>query len=706
MIKKLICTTLSGLLLLTCLVSLNLYRQSTTTISLKIHTNGYNVFLPEINRVSASSIDAQNIIHDQSLVWISEKNDYRPVLVGVPRVVKKAKKVEAHKAAPEIKIEVAQVKKGQLYNVNGEQRFQHYGFDHKVEVEITSLTSYFDSLNIEANLIALRETTKDVQKNANLPEVEKLESNNSDVLLSMMDEVSTQLSAATDEAMIENNDHSYGKDVDLVLIDYSQESNEEDLIIEQLVTQGEAQQTDADEPIKRMDRTINNMVGDLAHDSDIPESVLMAIQRTLDTPSAPIVAMNTQPAVNTQAPRVDTVTERKAAAGRSNLDSQRLNNQSISRNTIQFYAVDINKDSKSANIANVEFHSDIIMERLSDNGTGTIFLEEKLNNRSGSIRGTFLSGGYVPTKMDISLEPGNFELNIPLLSSHQLNRFLHEENLSAHGGLLLVQLASTTDSVEIDAYYEAKIYLDRSFKVVEQSNEYDFILFTGVTAGNVMIKQRNFRSELAQKIIHVTDDELYFEGGQFIDRSNDILSLEAINLLGRKNSVLDINAGHIKVFNTNKSAQKLAIAKYEVAYPLQSAGMRKYLEMTHLRGSIFVGYADNRELRIPSQELVYHIIEAHGLRSLENTCMIQVNFKNQVSQIEVFGESNKGPMALITTYLDNDGYWSQEPTELTEQMFIAGDERGSVSLRVEYLDGSKDYLQTFCSYDTYLVEQL
>jgi len=63
-------------------------------------------------------------------------------------------------------------------------------------------------------------------------------------------------------------------------------------------------------------------------------------------------------------------------------------------------------------------------------------------------------------------------------------------------------------------------------------------------------------------------------------------------------------------------------------------------------------------------------------------------------------------MALITTYLDNDGHWSQEPTELTEQMFIAGDERGSISLRVEYLDGSKDYLQTFCSYDTYLVEQL
>jgi hypothetical protein len=694
MIKKITCTTLSSLLLLTCIVSINLYRQFSTNVSLTLPSLPLEIFsIPTQFSSLGETVEtqSQSIIHDQVLVWLSEKNEYRPQVIATKKkIVVKAKEVQEKKVVSK-----------DTYTVNAEERFKHYGFEHDKKIQMINLSAYFESQNIGQKIIALREETKN-EVIAQAEYVDDQANEEQDLLISMMDEVSTQLASTEENPKLDIATQEPAEENDLVLIDYSQENQAT------VITAGDFDQIQepSSEPLKREEREINNMVGDLANNKDIPESVMLAIQRTMDESLTPTIAMNTQKTPAAQKVQSDSVVETKSSTSKRTMSSQKLNTQKISRNTINFYAVEINHSNPSSGVTNVEFHSDVIPERLSDAGSGSIFLEEKLNGNSGSIRGTFLSGGFVPTKMDLSIEPGSYELSIPLLTSYELNRFLEAENLSSHGGLLLIQLASTTDNVEIDAYYEAKIYLNNNFKVVEPNEEYEFILFSGVTAGNVLIKQSNFRGELAQKIVHVTDDELYFEGGLFVESSKDVLSLESINVLGRKNSVLDIYSSDIKVFNTTKQSQKLAIGKYEIAYPIQSAGMRKYLEMTHLRGSIFVGYSSNHELKIPSQELVYHIIEAHGLRSLENTCMIQVNFKNQVAQIEAFGESNKGPMALISTYLDNDGVWSQEATELTEQMFIAGDERGAISLRVEYLDGSKDYLQTFCSYDTYLVEQL
>lgn len=683
MIKNIICTTLSGFLLLTCIVSLNVYRLFSTNVLItipsleKIHLTILNT---KATQLDLAQVSADNIIHDQVLVWLGEKNSYRPV------TIKKIRQRAGRKTIQPKKEVIAQRVDSTNYSINGEEKFQHYGFEHQLGVEIVSFSDYLKAQNIDQTLLAIKQqNTLEVQEDvvAELVQPEP----QTDMIMSMMDDVSTQLSAVkvsqseAKEIQVESNEN------DLVLIDYSKDDGE----------------VVANEPIQREERDINNIVGDLAVNNDIPESVMMAIQRTMDEPIQAGNAMNTQP----EKPKyVDYIAQAPSAPERRPLSSQKMDTQRISRNSIKFYAVDINKNNKSANVANIEFHSDIIPERITDNGTGIVFIEERLNSQSGSIRGTFLSGGYVPTKMDLPIEAGNYELEIPLLSSFELNNFLTTENLSAQGGLLLIQLASTTDNVDIDAYFEAKIYLSSNFKVVEPMEEYEYILFSGVTAGNVLISQRNFRNEVAQKIVHITDDELYFEGGQMLDASRDLISLETINLLGRKNSILDIQSDDIKVFNTSRKSSKLAIGKHEVEYPIQAFGMRKYLEMTHLRGSIFVGYSSNNDLKIPSQELVYHIIDAHGLRSLENTCMIQVNFKNQVAQIEAFGESNKGPMALISTYLDNDGQWGQEPTEMTEHMFIASDERGAISLKVEYLDGSKDYLQTFCSYDTYLVEQL
>ena len=41
-----------------------------------------------------------------------------------------------------------------------------------------------------------------------------------------------------------------------------------------------------------------------------------------------------------------------------------------------------------------------------------------------------------------------------------------------------------------------------------------------------------------------------------------------------------------------------------------------------------------------------------------------------------------------------------------KKIFILGEEQGIINAKIKYTDGSEDYLQSYCSNSTYLVEQL
>ena len=91
---------------------------------------------------------------------------------------------------------------------------------------------------------------------------------------------------------------------------------------------------------------------------------------------------------------------------------------------------------------------------------------------------------------------------------------------------------------------------------------------------------------------------------------------------------------------------------------------------------------------------------------LTRKCLVQINASKGIESVNIEGSASNGFLNLEKLYLDKDGTFGDEPTELTEKIFIAGLKQGSISMKIKYLDTSVDYLQSFCSDETYLIEQL
>ena len=95
-----------------------------------------------------------------------------------------------------------------------------------------------------------------------------------------------------------------------------------------------------------------------------------------------------------------------------------------------------------------------------------------------------------------------------------------------------------------------------------------------------------------------------------------------------------------------------------------------------------------------------------SLPNLNNSCLVQINFGAKIQSVELSAEGARGPIDHDALYLDQDGVFNAEASELATKLFLSGHEQGIFYISVNYQDGSKDMFKTFCSLGTYLFEQL
>jgi hypothetical protein len=87
--------------------------------------------------------------------------------------------------------------------------------------------------------------------------------------------------------------------------------------------------------------------------------------------------------------------------------------------------------------------------------------------------------------------------------------------------------------------------------------------------------------------------------------------------------------------------------------------------------------------------------------------MVQVNLSGRdLRDFKVNGKNASGEMFVETSFLDNDGNFTRDSSELAEKIFISGDQEGVFNARFDYADGTTEFLKTFCSEGSYIVEQL
>lgn len=362
----------------------------------------------------------------------------------------------------------------------------------------------------------------------------------------------------------------------------------------------------------------------------------------------------------------------------------------------------INKGLKK-NSTPFQFVSDVSFgEPMSSGSIGAIQIEEMINERVSTIRGTILSSDTFPTIVELPLEYGDFLVNIPLLE--RVDVFRRFEGI--RGAMLLVELDESTDSVDIDHKYVERILLTDRFKVVEEGDNYRFVLYVGVEPGNTLIQYLTLNNEIGEKIVHLVEDHVLYESNTYIESKKEKIELFETKLLGKNDLELNIDSDDVRYFNTGLGSKSIGLNLYEVERPILPLGMRKYLELRHLGESIYVGYMDNKALHVPSKDYLNYVMDTFKIGDLDNKCLIQVNFSKNIIDMKVASESYKGPIGIEKLYLDKDGMFNTEASDFAKKVFMIGDTTGTINIEVEYADQSKDLIQTFCSSNTIIVEQL
>jgi hypothetical protein len=108
------------------------------------------------------------------------------------------------------------------------------------------------------------------------------------------------------------------------------------------------------------------------------------------------------------------------------------------------------------------------------------------------------------------------------------------------------------------------------------------------------------------------------------------------------------------------------------------------------------------------------VIKKFGLQGNSKACLIQVNLEKPAKKYDLFAESYGQSHVSYGLALDEDGQFYETLGEKSRRLFVMSENQGGdelaenakINVRIEYQDGTKRSFSTFCSANTYLVEQL
>jgi hypothetical protein len=326
---------------------------------------------------------------------------------------------------------------------------------------------------------------------------------------------------------------------------------------------------------------------------------------------------------------------------------------------------------------------------------------------------TLLKRGYVPTSTEIILEEGTGSVSIPLIEEETLNDLILPFERKGAVGAVLVELDDETDIAKLDVPFGDVVKLNGDFKKTE-NEDFRYQLFVGVQAGNAMVSYHRGNGEVVSKILHVHENELTYDANFYEDVINEKIRLYEEDLLAKENSPLIISGDQVKIFATNSKAKKINNHTYKMNFGSSHLGGRRYLELNHQSEPVFVGLRDNSHVTVPSENFMRFILSNVEGSKLGNRCLVQVNLTKKAEKIDVASESVGQSLMTSTQMLDSDGKFYDSLSNKTRKVIVIGEGQGGsevspdakVNIKIQYQDGSVQFLNSYCSPNTYLVEQL
>jgi hypothetical protein len=324
-----------------------------------------------------------------------------------------------------------------------------------------------------------------------------------------------------------------------------------------------------------------------------------------------------------------------------------------------------------------------------------------------------LKRGYAPTSTEVILEEGDGSVSIPLIEEEILNDLNIPFEQKGSVGSLLIELDDESELAKLDVPFGDVITLDGDLKRTT-SKDFRYQLFLGVRSGNAMISYNRINGDVVSKIIHIHENELTFDSNFYEEIQEEKIKLFEEDLLAKENSPLIIPGEQVKVFAKNVFAKKISQNTYQISTGASHLAGRRYLEIGHHLEPVFVGIRDNNQVTVPSENFMRFILSKIEGSSLGNRCLVQVNLKKKVQKFEVGSESVASSLMTYNQVLDSDGKFYDSVSDKSKKIIIIGESQASsrlssdakINLKIDYVDGSTQYLNSYCSPNTYLVEQL
>lgn len=356
---------------------------------------------------------------------------------------------------------------------------------------------------------------------------------------------------------------------------------------------------------------------------------------------------------------------------------------------------------------------DAMNDSFQDYNNGDVTVREALSSPHMTRSMVMLKRGFAPTNSDLILEEGSAEVTIPLIEENTFNELMAPYGARGSIGSVLVELDQKTETASLDVPYSQVLKLNEKMKVTT-SDDFSYQLFVGVKAGNALLTYKSTGGSLHSKIIHIHEHELTFDADVSEVVEDEKFSLVENDLLGKESMPLILSSEEVRQFATDKTSTKLNDHTYKIDFETVLLGSRKYIELSHQSEPVFIGFKEKTRLEVPSENFMRHVLSRLEDSQLGNRCLVQVNLSKKVSQVEVGAESTAS--SLMTSYqaLDTDGKFYDSVGEKTRKIIIVGESHsapelnqdGKINLKITYQDGSVQYLGSYCSPNTYLVEQL
>jgi hypothetical protein len=348
---------------------------------------------------------------------------------------------------------------------------------------------------------------------------------------------------------------------------------------------------------------------------------------------------------------------------------------------------------------------------LQDNGSGEISIQEMQASQSGSRSFVLLQRDHVPTHIDVPFAAG-VKLEIPTMERSYFAQFEKQPGQTPVG-YVLIELDDETESVMVDGAKPRETRLTDKF-IKTTDTDYRYVMLSGVEVGNRLLTAVRTDGKKSQRIIHVHEEEITFDANLYTESGDLTISLSEEGMLSRSRRDLVVSGEQVAMTFGGQKSQKISPAAYKLRAAPLLLGSRHYVTLTHQKEEIFIGVDKSTEVEVPSEDLIREVIRKFGLEGHAAACVIQVNIDRPAKRYEVLAESHGQSHVSYGLVLDKDGQFYESLGESSRRLFIMSENQGGeeaaqnakINVRIEYQDGSKRNFASFCSPNTYLVEQL